>query len=72
MAKTKLSISLIKEGIPIGNILKLCIPLLTLANGLILYYKNNQPVSPKWVNSFLKGEYVGLGSLQGNNEGENK
>lgn len=65
MAKTKLSISLIKEGIPIKRVLKTDIPSLTLANGLILYYKNNQPVSPKWVNSFLKGEYVGLESLQG-------
>lgn len=65
MAKTKLSISLIKEGIPIGNVLKPGKPSLTLANGLIMYYKNNQPVSPKWVNSFLKGEYVGLESLQG-------
>ena len=65
MAKTKLSISLIKEGIPISRVLKPDIPFLTLANGLVLYYKNNQPVSPKWVNSFLKGEYVGLESLQG-------
>lgn len=65
MSKTKLSISLIKEGIPIGNVLKPGKPSLTLANGLIMYYKNNQPVSPKWVNSFLKGEYVGLESLQG-------
>lgn len=65
MAKTKLSISLIKEGIPMGNVLKPGVSSLTLANGLILYYKNNQPVSPKWVNSFLKGEYDGLASLQG-------
>lgn len=64
MAKTKLSISLIKEGIPIGNVLKPGMPSLTLANGLTLYYKNNQPVSPKWVNSFLKGEHVGSESLQ--------
>lgn len=65
MAKTKLSISLIKEGIPINLVLKPDIPSLILANGLILYYKNNQPVCPKWVNSFLKGEYVGSESLQG-------
>ena len=65
MAKTKLSISLIKEGIPINRVLKPGIPSLALANGLVLYYKNNQPTSPKWVNSFLKGEYVGLESLQG-------
>lgn len=65
MSKTKLSISLIKEGIPINRVLKPDIPSLTLANGLTMYYKNNQPVSPKWVNSFLKGEYVGLESLQG-------
>lgn len=44
MAKTKLSISLIKEEIPIGNVIKQGIPSLTLANGLILYYKHNQPV----------------------------
>lgn len=56
MAKTKLTISLIKEGIPINRVLKPDIPSLTLANGLVLYYKNNQPASPKWVNSFLKGE----------------
>ena len=41
MAKTKLSISLIKEGIAINNVLKQGIPSLTLANGLDLYYKNN-------------------------------
>lgn len=56
MSKTKLSISLIKERIPINRVLKPDIPSLTLANGLVLYYKNNQPASPKWVNSFLKGE----------------
>lgn len=49
MAKTKLSISLIKEGIPINRVLKTDIPSLTLANGLILYYKNNQP----WFNIWL-------------------
>ena len=41
------------------------IPSLTLANGLDLYYKNNQPISPKWVNTFLKGEFVGQDSLLG-------
>lgn len=65
MAKTKLSISLIKEGIAINNVLKPGIPSLTLANGLDLYYKNNQPISPKWVNTFLKGEFVGQDSLLG-------
>lgn len=65
MAKTKLSISLIKEGIAINNVLKPGIPSLTLANGLDLYYKNNQPISPKWLNTFLKGEFVGQDSLLG-------
>lgn len=65
MAKTKLSISLIKEGISMNNVLKSGIPSLTLANGLRLYYKNNQPMSPKWVNSFIKGEFVGTDFLQG-------
>lgn len=60
MAKTKLSISLIKEGIPINRVLKPDISSLTLANGLVLCYKNNQSTCPKWVNSFLKGKYVGL------------
>lgn len=60
MVKTKLSISLIKEGIPIKRVLKPDIPSITLANGLVLCYKNNQPTSPKWVNSFLKGKYVEL------------
>ena len=65
MAKTKLSISLIKEGIAINNVLKPGIPSLTLANGLDLYYKNNQPICPRWVNTFLKGEFVGQDSLLG-------
>lgn len=65
MAKTKLSVSLIKETIPINMVLKSDIHSLTLANGLVLYYKNNQPTSPKWVNNFLKGEYVGEEYLQG-------
>lgn len=45
MAKTKLSVSLIKETIPINMVLKSDIHSLTLANGLVLYYKNNQPTS---------------------------
>lgn len=53
-----MSISLIKEGIPINRVLKPDIPSLTLANGLVLCYKNN--TCPKRVNSFLKGKYVRL------------
>ena len=41
MAKTKLSISLVKEGIPIERVVKGGIPYLSLQNGLRLYYKNN-------------------------------
>lgn len=48
-----------------NNVLKSGIPSLILANGLRLYYKNNQPMSPKWVNSFIKGEFVGSDFLQG-------
>ncbi len=65
MAKTKLSISLVKEGIPIDRVVKEGIPYLSLQNDLRLYYKNNQPQCPKWVNSFLRGEYVGNEALQG-------
>lgn len=65
MAKTKLSISLIKEGIPIERVVKGGIPYLSLQNGLRLYYKNNLPRSPKWVDSFLRGEFVGNEALQG-------
>lgn len=65
MAKTKLSISLVKEGIPIDRVVKGGVPYLSLQNGLRLYYKNNQPLSPKWVNTFLRGEFVGNEVLQG-------
>lgn len=65
MAKTKISVSLVKKGIPINHVIKQGIPYLELNNELKLYYKNNQPVSPKWVNSFLKGEFVGNEALQG-------
>lgn len=65
MSKTKLSISLVKEGIPVDRVVKGGIPHLSLQNGLKLYYKNNQPLSPKWVNSFLRGEFVVNESLQG-------
>lgn len=65
MAKTKLSISLVKEGIPIDRVVKSGIPYLSLQHGLRLYYKNNLPRSPKWVDSFLRGEFVGNEALQG-------
>lgn len=65
MAKTRLSISLVKEGIPIDRVVKNGIPHLTLQNELRLYYKNNLPTSPKWINTFLKGELVGNEILQG-------
>ena len=65
MAKTKLSISLVKEGIPIERVVKGGLPYLSLPNGLRLYYKNNLARSPKWVDSFLRGEFVGNEALQG-------
>lgn len=65
MATTKLSISLVKEGIPIDRVVKGNIECLSLPNGLRLYYKNNLTRSPKWVDSFLRGEFVGNEALQG-------
>lgn len=58
MAKTKLSISLIKEGIPLGQVVKGNVSQIQLPNGQLLYYKNNQPARPKWLNSFFGAEVV--------------
>lgn len=50
MEKTKLSISLIKEGIPLTGVVKANTPQMGQPHGKILYYQNNQPAKPKWLN----------------------
>lgn len=53
MSKTKINISLIKEGIPLGEIIKESTPKMQLANGHILYYKARPAAGPKWVETFF-------------------
>lgn len=57
MAKTKLSILLIKENIPRGQILKDEALSMNLPDGNILYYKVLPERSPKWVKNFF-GENI--------------
>ena len=53
MAKTKISISLIKEGLQEGNVIKEGLPYVELPNGNRLYYNHSVSRTPKWVNSFF-------------------
>lgn len=64
MAKTKLSISLIKAGIPMARVVKEGIPTIQLSDGHILYYKNNQIANPKWLTTFFNGVLDGNEALQ--------
>lgn len=63
MAKTKLSISLIKESIPLNEVIKAHTPQMELPHGKILYYQNNQPKKPKWLNNFFGNDVVDEGAL---------
>ena len=53
MANTKLSISLIKQGIARDSIIKEGTNMVELSENYTLYYKANIPMIPKWVNTFL-------------------
>ena len=53
MAKTKISISLIKEGLQDENVIKERLPYVELPNGNRLYYNHSVSRTPKWVNSFF-------------------
>ena len=55
MSKTKLTISLIKEGIPKNRVVKEGTPTIQLLENQILYYRNNQAANPKWMASFFNG-----------------
>ena len=55
MSKTKLTISLIKEGIPKNRVVKEGTPTIQLPENQILYYRNNQAANPKWMASFFNG-----------------
>ena len=63
MSKTKISISLIKKGIPIGGVVKNPISTLRLPNGNTLYYKSNHEVRPKWLDNFFGEDIVCQGVL---------
>ncbi len=57
MAKTKISILLIKEGVTFENVLKSDnLKTINLPNGMSLYYKSTLLQIPKWVKSFFKGD----------------
>lgn len=58
MAKTKLSISLIRENIPLAGVVKPGVSSARLQNGHTIYYKSAPASEPKWVNSFFSGGIV--------------
>lgn len=53
MAKTKLSISLLKDGVTQENAIKDGIGNIQLPNGNFLYYKHTNPRTPQWINNFF-------------------
>ena len=53
MPKTKINISLIKEGISLGEIIKESTPSMRLSNGHTLFYKAKPAAEPKWVKTFF-------------------
>lgn len=53
MAKTKISISLIRKGLEEDSIVKVGASSINLPNGMKLYYKENPASQPKWVKSFF-------------------
>lgn len=55
MAKTKLSISLIRENIALPHVIKAGTLSVLLQNGTTLYYKSNPASNPKWIDSFFAG-----------------
>lgn len=55
MAKTKLSISLVRENVALTDIIKPRVQSVQLQNGHVLYFKSNPASEPKWVNTFFSG-----------------
>lgn len=55
MSKTKISISLIKEGKLENEVLQPDVPSMELADGHKLYYKIMPAKTPKWISTFLDG-----------------
>lgn len=55
MARTKLSILLIRENIPLDGVIKTGMPSIRLQDGHTLYYKSTPASEPIWVNSFFAG-----------------
>lgn len=55
MAKSRLSISLIRENAKVEDILKQGLDFTDLKNGNKLYYKSNPIAEPQWINSFFAG-----------------
>lgn len=55
MAKTKLSISLVRENVALTDIIKPGVQSVQLQNGQVLYFKSNPASEPKWVNTFFSG-----------------
>lgn len=55
MAKTKISISLIRNGLTEKDIVKAGTSTIELPNGMKLYYKENPASQPKWVKTFFDG-----------------
>lgn len=56
MSKTKISISLIKEGKHENEVLQHDVPSMELADGRKLYYKIMPAKTPKWISTFLDGK----------------
>lgn len=65
MAKTKLSIVLIKENIPRDSIIRGEVCALVLPNGNRLYYKAMPERQPKWVTTFFEGAIPEENPLKG-------
>lgn len=58
MAKTKVSISLIKKGLSENDVVEDGALTMELPNGMKLYYKNNPASNPKWAKSFFNDDLV--------------
>lgn len=56
MAKTKISLSLIKDGIDVQRVVKDGVSCINLPGGNVLYYRPNVLNWPKWVDSFFDGQ----------------
>lgn len=55
MAKTKLSISLVREKVELADIIKPGVQSVLLLNGQTLYFKSNPALEPKWIKTFFSG-----------------